>query len=96
MIIALARSGVIGITKKLMRKKHGTGERTMTEKDLEIQQLRRELLYTECMYKAQRTLNEHLMSISELLAAENAKLKAEIEKSGSVNLSLDIKPINAP
>lgn len=57
----------------------------MTEKDLEIQQLRRELDYTEGMYKAQRTLNEHLMSISELLAAENAKLKAEIGKSGRMN-----------
>ena len=68
----------------------------MTEKDLEIQQLRRELVYTESMYNAQRALNEHLMSISELLAAENKALKAEIEKSRSVNLSLDINPINAP
>ena len=51
----------------------------MTEKDLEIQQLRRELEYTESMYKATRTLNEHLIDISELLAAENVKLKAEIE-----------------
>ena len=53
----------------------------MTEKDLEIQQLRRELVYTESMYNAQRALNEHLMSISELLAAENKALKAEIEAS---------------
>ena len=68
----------------------------MTEKDHEIQQLRRELAYTESICKAQRELNEQLMSISELLAAENAKLKAEIEKNGSVNLSLDITPINAP
>ena len=57
----------------------------MTEKDLEIQQLRRALEYTEKMYAEQRKLNEHLMSISELLAAENAKLKAEIEKSGRMN-----------
>ena len=68
----------------------------MTEKDLEIQQLRRALEYTEKMYAEQRRLNEHLMSISELLAAENTALKAETEKSRSVNLSLDIKPINAP
>ena len=68
----------------------------MTEKDLEIQQLRRELEYTEKIYKAQRELNEQLMSIFELLAAENAKLKAEIKKSGSVNLSLNITPTNAP
>lgn len=54
---------------------------TMTEKDLEIQQLRRELVYTESMYKAQRALNERLISISGLLAAENTALKAEIEKS---------------
>lgn len=53
----------------------------MTEKDLEIQQLRRTLVYTESMYKAQRALNERLISISELLAAENTALKAEIEKS---------------
>ena len=68
----------------------------MNEKELEIQQLRRSLEYTESIYNAQRALNEQLISISELLAAENEKLKAEIEKSGSVNLSLDIKPINAP
>ena len=68
----------------------------MTEKDLEIQQLRRALEYTEKMYAEQRALNEQLMSISELLAGENTALKAEIEKSRSVNLSLDIKPINAP
>lgn len=53
----------------------------MTEKDLEIQQLRRELVYTEKMYRLQRTLNEQLMSISEMLAAENKALKAEIEAS---------------
>lgn len=54
----------------------------MTEKDLEIQQLRRKLAYTESICKAQRALNEQLISISELLADENVKLKAEIEKSG--------------
>ena len=57
----------------------------MTEKELEIQQLRRELAYTESICKAQRELNEQLMSISELLAAENTALKAEIEKSGRMN-----------
>ena len=53
----------------------------MTEKDLEIQQLRRELEYTEKMYKAQRELNEQLMSISELLAGENKKLMEELARS---------------
>lgn len=57
----------------------------MTEKDLEIQQLRRELEYTESMYKATRTLNEHLMGISELLAAENEALKSEIKKIRRAN-----------
>ena len=60
-------------------------KRKMTEKDLEIQQLRRALEYTEKMYAAQRELNEQLMSISEMLAIENAALKAEIEKSGRMN-----------
>ena len=57
----------------------------MTEKDLEIQLLRRALEYTEKMYAEQRRLNEQLMSISEMLAIENAALKAEIEKSGRMN-----------
>ena len=57
----------------------------MTEKDLEIQQLRRTLAYTESMYKAQIAINERLMSISEMLASENAALKAEIEKIGRMN-----------
>lgn len=46
----------------------------MTEKDLEIQELRRELAYTEKIYAAQRELNEQLMSISKLLAGENKML----------------------
>lgn len=53
----------------------------MTEKDLEIQQLRRELEHTKSLYKATITLNEQLMDISEMLAAENKALKAEIEAS---------------
>lgn len=56
----------------------------MTEKDFEIQQLRQELEHTKRLYKAIITLNEQLMDISEILAAENKALKAEIEKSGRV------------
>ena len=47
----------------------------MTEKDLEIQSLRRALKLTEEMYEKQLEMNE-------LLASENAALKAEIEKIG--------------
>lgn len=53
----------------------------MTEKDLEIQQLRRALEYTEKMYVAQRRLNEQLISISELLAGENKKLMEELTRN---------------
>lgn len=53
----------------------------MTEKDLEIQQLRRALAYTEKMYAAQRELNEQLMSISELLAGENKMLMEELARN---------------
>ena len=52
----------------------------MTEKDLEIQNLRRALKYTEKMYAAQRELNEQLISISELLAGENKKLMEELAR----------------
>ena len=54
----------------------------MTEKDLEIQQLRRALKLTEEMYDKQLEVNEQLYSINELLASENAALKTEIKRSG--------------
>ena len=54
----------------------------MTEKDLEIQSLRRALKLTEEMYDNQLATNENLYSIIELLASENAALKTEIEKIG--------------
>ena len=57
----------------------------MTEKDLEIQQLRRALKLTEEMYDKQLELNEQLYSVNELRASENAALKAEIEKIGKMN-----------
>ena len=57
----------------------------MTEKDLEIQSLRRALKLTEEMYDNQLELNEQLYSINELLASENAALKTEIEKIGRMN-----------
>ena len=57
----------------------------MTEKDLEIQQLRRELKLTKEMYDKQLEVNEQLYSINELLASENAALKIEIEKIGRMN-----------
>ena len=57
----------------------------MTEKDLEIQSLRRALKLTEEMYEKQLKLNEQLYSINELLASENAALKTEIEKIGRMN-----------
>ena len=54
----------------------------MTEKDLEIHYLRRALKLTEEMYDKQLEVNEQLYSVNELLASENAALKAEIEKIG--------------
>ena len=57
----------------------------MTEKDLEIQSLRRALKLTEDMYEDQLATNEKLHSINELLASENAALKGEIEKIGRMN-----------
>ena len=57
----------------------------MTEKDLEIQSLRRALKLTEEMYDNQLATNEKLYSINELLESENAALKIEIEKIGRVN-----------
>ena len=57
----------------------------MTEKDLEIQQLRRALKLKEEMYDKQLEENERLYSINELLASENAALKTEIEKIGRMN-----------
>ena len=57
----------------------------MTEKDLEIQSLRRALKLKEEMYDKQLKLNEQLYSINELLASENAALKTEIEKIGRMN-----------
>ena len=57
----------------------------MTEKDLEIQSLRRALKLTEEMYDKQLELNEQLYSVNELLASENAALKTEIEKIGRMN-----------
>ena len=57
----------------------------MTEKDLEIQSLRRALKLTEEMYDNQLALNEQLYSINESLASENAALKTEIEKIGRMN-----------
>ena len=50
----------------------------MTEKDLEIQSLRRALKLTEEMYDKQLEVNEQL-------ASENAALKTEIEKIGRMN-----------
>ena len=57
----------------------------MTEKDLEIQSLRRALKLTEEMYDNQLEVNEQLYSVNELLASENAALKTEIEKNGRMN-----------
>ena len=57
----------------------------MTEKDLEIQSLRRALKLTQEMYDKQLATNEKLYSINELLASENAALKTEIEKIRRMN-----------
>ena len=57
----------------------------MTEKDLEIQQLRRALKLTEEMYDKQLATNEKLYGIIELLESENAALKTKIEKIGRMN-----------
>ena len=57
----------------------------MTEKDLEIQSLRRPLKLTEELYDNQPKLNEQLDSINELLASANAAPKTEIEKIGRMN-----------
>ena len=57
----------------------------MTEKDLEIQSLRRALKLTEDMYDNQLATNEKLYGIIELLESENAALKTEIEKIGRMN-----------
>ena len=57
----------------------------MTEKDLEIQSLRRALKLTEEMYDNQLATNEKLYGINELLASENAALKTKIEKIGRMN-----------
>lgn len=57
----------------------------MTEKDLEIQSLRRALKLTEAMYDKQLAANEKLYSINEMLESENAALKAEIEKIRRMN-----------
>ena len=61
------------------------GGRKRTEKDLEIQSLRRALKLTEEMYDKQLEVNDQLYSINELLASENAALKIEIEKIGRMN-----------
>ena len=57
----------------------------MTEKDLEIQSLRRALRLTQEMYDKQLEVNEQLYSINESLESENAALKIEIEKIGKMN-----------
>ena len=57
----------------------------MTEKDLEIQSLRRALKLTEEMYDNQLATNEKLYSINELLESENAALKTEIKKIVRMN-----------
>lgn len=57
----------------------------MTEKDLEIQSMRRALKLMEEMYDKQLEVNEQLYSINELLASENAALKTKIEKIGRTN-----------
>ena len=57
----------------------------MTEKDLEIQSLRRDLKLTEEMYDNQLATNEKLYSIIERIESENAALKTEIEKIGRMN-----------
>ena len=57
----------------------------MTEKDLEIQSLRRALKLTEEMCDKQLEEIEQLYSINELLESENAALKAKIEKIGRMN-----------
>lgn len=53
----------------------------MTEKDLEIQSLRRELKLTEEMYYNQLAINKKLYSSIELLERENAALKQELKRS---------------
>lgn len=57
----------------------------MTEKDLEIQSLRRALKLTEEMYDNQLATNEKLYGIIELLESENAALKIEIKKIRRMN-----------
>ena len=57
----------------------------MTEKDLEIQSLRRALKLTEDMYDNQLATNEKLYGIIELLESENAALKIEIKKIRRMN-----------
>ena len=54
----------------------------MTEKDLEIQSLRRALKLTQEMYYKQLELNKQLYSNNELLARENAALKQKLKRSG--------------
>ena len=58
------------------------GGRTMTEKDLEIQSLRRALKLTEEMYYNQVAINKKLYSSIELLERENAALKQKLKRSG--------------
>ena len=57
----------------------------MTEKDLEIQSLRRALKLTEEKYDKQLEVNEQLYSIKELLESEYAALKTENERIGRMN-----------
>ena len=57
----------------------------MTEKDLEIQSLRRALKLTEEMYDNQLATNEKLYSIIELLESENTALKPDSYKIRGMN-----------
>ena len=57
----------------------------MTEKDLEIQSLRRALKLTEEMYDKQLEVNEQLYSINESLASENAAPKTKNETLRRMN-----------
>ena len=57
----------------------------MTEKDLEIQSLRRALKLTQEMYDKQLEVNEQLYSINELLRVKMRYLKLKIEKIGRMN-----------
>ena len=53
----------------------------MTEKDLEIQSLRRALKLTQEMYDKQLEVNEQLYSINELLRVKMQRSKQKLKRS---------------